>query len=96
MILLTFFKYSDSSWHMIIGGKSAAAYTDSVELYNWETGAQCSLASLPEAFGLHAGAIIDGVPVVCGGTTGAVKPDCYEYDKKIKNWLRVNMSTKTT
>ena len=74
---------------MIIGGKSAAAYTDSVELYNWNTGAQCSLASLPEPFGLHSGTILDGIPVICGGTTGTVKSDCYEFDKKIKNWLRV-------
>ena len=75
---------------MTIGGKSGDVYLDSVELFNWETGEQCFLPNLPERFGLHAGAVLDGVPVVCGGTNGSVaRSDCFEYDKKIKNWLRV-------
>jgi hypothetical protein len=78
---------------MTIGGKSGNDYISSVELFNWETGEQCFLANLPDKFGLHAGAVLDGVPVVCGGTAGdAAKTDCFEYDKTVKNWLKVKLS----
>jgi hypothetical protein len=36
---------------MIIGGMSGTEYIDAVELFNWETGEQCFLSSLPEKFG---------------------------------------------
>ena len=83
---------SDSKWHLIIGGKSAANYISAAELYNWETGAQCRVKDLPLAFGKHSGTVIDGVPIVCGGTTDAatIQTKCYKFDTKLKDWLNVS------
>ena len=83
---------SDSKWHLIIGGKSAANYISAVELYIWETGAQCRVKDLPLAFGKHSGTVIDGVPIVCGGTTDSatIQTKCYKFDSNLKDWLNVS------
>jgi hypothetical protein len=81
--------YTESHWHMIIGGKSGSNYIDSVELYNWQSGEQCQFAKLPEGFGLHSGAFFEGVPLVCGGSTGSAKADCYKYVPGSNYWLKV-------
>lgn len=76
---------------MIIGGKSAGDYISSVELYNWQTGEQCFLSSLPAAFGQHSGAFLEEVPMVCGGTTSSTGTvDCYQYQASTNKWLKVN------
>ena len=76
---------------MIIGGKSAGTYISSVELYNWQTGEQCFLSSLPAVFGQHSGAFFEEVPMVCGGTTSSTGTvDCYQYQASTNKWLKVN------
>jgi len=77
---------------MTIGGKSGNDYISSVELFNWETGEQCFLANLPDKFGLHAGAVLDGVPVFCGGygPSNTRQKGCYKFDKVAKNWQNVS------
>jgi hypothetical protein len=46
----------------------------------------------------HSGAVVNGVPVVCGGkgTAGTARVDCYEYDSSSKIWLRVSQHFFTT
>jgi hypothetical protein len=68
---------------MLIGGKENSA---SVELYNWETSVQCRLPDLPQGFAKLAGAVLDGVPIVCGSNK-----NCFEFSSKVKNWLRVSI-----
>ena len=80
---------SDSHWHMLVGGKSGLA---SAELYNWQTSVQCRLPDLPQGLAKPAGAVLNGVPIVCGSNK-----NCFEYSKKVKNWLRVsNFALKIT
>jgi len=37
--------FSESPWHLTIGGQHG---TKSAELYNWKTGAQCFIEPLPQ------------------------------------------------
>jgi hypothetical protein len=68
---------------MTIGGKSGDAPLSSVELFNWATNKQCQLAALPEVMVKPVGAVLDGVPIVCG-------TNCYKYSSDKKNWLKVS------
>lgn len=67
---------------MTIAGKSGNEALSSVELFNWVNGTQCRLADLPETMVKPVGAVLDGVPFVCG-------TNCYQYSKTKKNWLKV-------
>ena len=74
---------SESSWHLIFG------YLSSVELYNWQTGGQCELNDLPfNDLSSPHGAVIDGVPVFCGGfSEGAGVKSCFKLVDKL--WTQV-------
>jgi len=40
--------FSDSPWHLTIGGYDGSAVLNSAELYNWKTGVQCFIEALPQ------------------------------------------------
>jgi hypothetical protein len=42
--------FTDSSWHMTIGGTKDGKVIKSVEVFNWMTGHQCFVEPLPEVF----------------------------------------------
>ena len=77
---------------MIIGGSRGPNLLDTVEMYNWKTNEQCFLrANLPRAVSEHTGAVIDGVPVFCGGygTSNSRLKDCYKFDRAGQTWKNV-------
>ena len=81
---------------MIIGGRSGSDFIDTVELFNWETGEQCYLSSpFPEKFAFSSGAVLNGVPVVCGGNgaDGVAQKNCYKFDVNSYDWLKVIISS---
>jgi len=39
--------------------------------------------------GFHSGTLINGEPVVCGGTNENV--NCFQYQRERKNWIKVNL-----
>ena len=81
-----------SYWHMIIGG-SNGTLLDTVEMLNWKTGEQCYLKSkMPLTVSEHSGAVLDGVPVFCGGygPSNTRQKGCYKFDKVAKNWQNVS------
>jgi len=42
--------FSDSPWHLLIGGFDGSKELKSVELYNWKTGQKCFIEDLPQVF----------------------------------------------
>ena len=77
---------------MVIGGRSGSDIIDTVELYNWETGEQCYHPKpFPEKLVFSSGAILNGVPIVCGGSTadGAASTRCYKFDSTSNDWIKV-------
>ena len=67
---------------------------DTVELFNWKTHEQCDYpAKLPIALSEQSGAVIDGVPVVCGGFGNNQRQrGCYKLDDVTNSWQAVSMT----
>jgi len=40
--------FSDSPWHLSIGGQKDSDTLSSVELFNWKTGQKCFIDDLPQ------------------------------------------------
>ena len=86
----------EPAWHMIFGGNGQSGNLKSVELFNWQTGEQCKLANpLPFTVAAHSGAVLDGVPVFCGGIAVLGQyPEtsnlCYKLNKETMTWERVS------
>ena len=59
---------------MIIGGDDQHILLSSVELFNWRTGQQCRLSSLPQARAASCGAVWNGIPFICGGDSYYQQP----------------------
>ena len=78
----------DPAWHMILGGVENQSVSQSVELFNWQTGEQCFLENLPEKVRGHAGTVFEGIPMFCGGWNASTKPQelCYQYNNVTKRW----------
>ena len=79
---------------MIFGGRGGQADKElKVELFNWRTGEQCQLSEqLPFSTYGHSAAVLDGVPVYCGGLLD--KDDdgdkrCHKFLKETKTWEQV-------
>ena len=79
---------------MIIGGSNGINLLDTVELFNWKTHEQCDYpAKLPIALSEQSGAVIDGVPVVCGGFGNNQRQrGCYKLDDVTNSWQAVSMT----
>jgi hypothetical protein len=84
----------DPAWHMILGGVENQSISQSVELFNWQTGEQCFLENLPEKVRGHAGTVFEGIPMFCGGWNASIKPQelCYQYNNVTKRWEMVGYS----
>ena len=83
----------ESTWHLIFGGFGPSSiYATTVELYNWKSGEQCQLGNLPTAVGSHSGAVLDGIPIYCGGfSSDAMFGDnrCFKLDLEERKWIQV-------
>ncbi len=83
-----------SEWHLIIGGHRNKDFLSEVELFNWKTQKQCFLKDLPFAVGGHSGAVLNEIPIFCGGQKRnniLFSKDCYKYNKESKNWTQVQI-----
>jgi len=47
-VLRYHYNFSESPWHLTIGGSGADGSQNSAELYNWKTGVQCFIEPLPQ------------------------------------------------
>lgn len=76
---------------MILGGQQDIFNVlKSVELYNWQTGEQCTLGDLPYEVSAHSGTEIDGVPVFCGGIKDEEdQSECYKYNHEADSWEKI-------
>ena len=75
---------------MIFGGDGPNGKLKSVELYNWKSGQQCSYGEIPYGSAAFAAAVLDGVPVFCGGAGAIDDVYCQRYDKDGRKWERVS------
>ena len=81
---------SDPEWHLIVGGKNLVGEMRSVEAINWKTKEQCRLADLPEGIRIHSGAVLYGVPVVCGGYSFEIPlQTCHKFQEETGKWKTV-------
>ena len=71
---------------MIFGGD----HVKLIELYNWKSGQQCSYGEIPYGSAAFAAAVLDGVPVFCGGDGAIAYVYCQRYDKDGRKWERVS------
>ena len=76
----------EPQWHVIVGGKNVGELT-SVEAFNWKTREQCRLKDIPVGVRIHSSAVLDKVPMMCGGfSLDAVITNCYKYDSVADSW----------
>ena len=83
--------FTEFSWHIIFGGNGLYETLDSVELFNWKTGEQCFLKELPFRIAAHTGAVMDDVPVFCGGFTTESEAKCFKLNKTSQYWNQVGI-----
>ena len=79
---------------MIIGGNVNYGLTDSIELFNWQSQEQCSYPGrLPKPLSQLSGAVIEGVPVICGGygPGNSRSKECYKLDAATASWVPVSI-----
>ena len=80
---------------MIIGGNIGSGLTDTIELFNWKTKEQCNYpVKLPKVLSQLSGAVIGGVPVVCGGygPGNTRSKECFKLDVDEDSWVPVSTS----
>ena len=82
--------FTESAWHIIVGGQGLYEKLSSVELFNWKTGEQCLLQELPHGIAAHSGTVMDGVPVICGGFTTDTDDRCFKLNKTSHYWVQVS------
>jgi hypothetical protein len=77
---------------LIVGGKNSVGEMRSVEAVNWKTKEQCRLADLPEGIRIHSGAVLYGVPVVCGGFAFEIPlQTCHKFKEETGKWTTVRI-----
>ena len=81
---------TDNEWLVLLGGINEVGFLSSVELFNWKTGEQCHLLDLPHAVYGHVGAVLEGVPVFCGGDNGFIQYKCFKFNLTDMTWNRVS------
>ena len=66
-------------------------FLQSVELFNWRTGQQCSFTSLPNKSVYSISVAMDGIPAYCESRTDLGQSShCFKLDKLTKSWMQVS------
>ena len=63
-----------------------------VELYNWQTGASCQLPDIAVGTCSHSAAVVDGVPIFCGGNVVSqigITDECFQWNQNSLSWVKV-------
>ena len=79
-----------SDWQIIFGGQSP--FLNSVELFNWRTGQQCTFPSLPNPVYGQAAIAVEGTVAYCGGLNnqGQAVLQCFKLQTSTRTWVQVS------
>ena len=76
---------------MVVGGEDGNRFRDDVEVIDLSAQRKLhlNLQNYPYIMAAATGAIVSGIPIICGGfsTSASTRyPECYKYDNSTRSW----------